>query len=142
MGDTVKENIIAILGYTPADQADMDLKVDKVQGYGLSSNDYTTEEKQKLASLSPSQGSESAIETIKVNGTTIIPVNKTVDISVPTTLSGLSSDTTHRTVTDSEKNTWNEKQNTISDLNTIRSGAALGATALQSFTETDPTVPS
>ncbi len=30
------------------------------------------------------------------------------------------------------------KQNTISDLETIRSGAALGATALQSFTETDP----
>lgn len=33
------------------------------------------------------------------------------------------------------------KQDVISDLATIRSGAALGATALQSFTETDPTVP-
>lgn len=33
------------------------------------------------------------------------------------------------------------KQDTISDLATIRSGAALGATALQSYTETDPTVP-
>ena len=30
------------------------------------------------------------------------------------------------------------KQDTISDLATIRSGAALGATALQSYTETDP----
>lgn len=30
------------------------------------------------------------------------------------------------------------KQSTISDLATIRSGAALGATALQSYTETDP----
>lgn len=30
------------------------------------------------------------------------------------------------------------KQDTISDLNTIRSGAAKGATALQSYTETDP----
>ena len=30
------------------------------------------------------------------------------------------------------------KQDTIADLNTIRSGAALGATALQSYTETDP----
>ena len=30
------------------------------------------------------------------------------------------------------------KQNTISDLETIRSGAAKGATALQSYTETDP----
>lgn len=35
----------------------------------------------------------------------------------------------------------NTKQDTISDLDTIRSGAQLGSTALQSFTETDPTVP-
>jgi hypothetical protein len=33
------------------------------------------------------------------------------------------------------------KQDIISDLATIRSGAALGATALQSYTESDPTVP-
>lgn len=34
------------------------------------------------------------------------------------------------------------KEDAISDLADIRSGAALGATALQSFTESDPTVPS
>lgn len=34
------------------------------------------------------------------------------------------------------------KQDVIADLSDIRSGAALGATALQSYTETDPTVPS
>lgn len=34
------------------------------------------------------------------------------------------------------------KQDSISDLATIRAGASAGATALQSFTETDPTVPS
>lgn len=33
------------------------------------------------------------------------------------------------------------KQDKITDLETIRSGAAKGATALQSYTETDPTVP-
>lgn len=33
-------------------------------------------------------------------------------------------------------------QETIDDLDDIRAGAALGATALQSYTETDPTVPS
>lgn len=33
------------------------------------------------------------------------------------------------------------KQDAIADLSDIRAGAALGATALQSFTETDPTVP-
>ena len=36
------------------------------------------------------------------------------------------------------QNALNNKQNTISDLDTIRSGASLGATALQSYTETDP----
>ena len=44
-------------------------------------------------------------------------------------------------VTAVEKATWNNKQNAISDLDDIRSGAAKGATALQSYTETDPTVP-
>ena len=34
------------------------------------------------------------------------------------------------------------KQDVISDIATIRTGAAKGATALQSYTETDPTVPS
>ena len=49
--------------------------------------------------------------------------------------------TTNKMVTAVEKATWNNKQNAISDLDDIRSGAAKGATALQSYTETDPTVP-
>lgn len=40
-------------------------------------------------------------------------------------------DATHRAVSDTEKSTWNGKQDTISDISTIRSGAAAGATALQ-----------
>lgn len=40
-------------------------------------------------------------------------------------------DASHRAVSDTEKSTWNGKQDTISDLSTIRSGAAAGATALQ-----------
>lgn len=51
--------------------------------------------------------------------------------SVPTSLSQLSEDTTHRLVTDAEKSTWNTKQSAISDIAAIRSGAALGATAVQ-----------
>lgn len=61
--------------------------------------------------------------------------------SIPSDLADMADDATHRLVTDTEKNTWNGKQNVISDLSAIRSGAALGATALQSYTETDPTVP-
>ena len=44
-------------------------------------------------------------------------------------------------ITDASIEYWNEKQEYIPDLETIRDGAALGATALQSFIETDPTVP-
>lgn len=51
--------------------------------------------------------------------------------SVPTKLSQLEGDSTHRTVTDAEKTTWGNKQNAISDLNSIRSGAEAGSTALQ-----------
>ena len=40
-------------------------------------------------------------------------------------------DASHRAVSDTEKDTWNGKQNAISDLATIRSGAAAGATAVQ-----------
>ena len=60
--------------------------------------------------------------------------------TIPSELSQLSEDTTHRVVTDTEKNTWNGKQDAINDLSEIRSGAQAGATAVQ--TETDPTVPS
>lgn len=49
---------------------------------------------------------------------------------------------TAASITSADVSAWNEKQDAISDLSDIRSGAALGATALQSYTETDPTVPS
>lgn len=43
-------------------------------------------------------------------------------------------------ITQTDVNNWNSKQDAINDLDVIRAGAALGATAVQ--TETDPTVPS
>lgn len=46
-------------------------------------------------------------------------------------------DASHRAVSDTEKDTWNSKQNAISDLATIRSGAAAGATAVQPSTMED-----
>ena len=46
--------------------------------------------------------------------------------------------TTNKVVTASEKSAWNGKQDAIADLDDIRSGASLGATALQSYNETDP----
>lgn len=58
-------------------------------------------------------GDTNVIEVVKVNGTALTPdANKAVDIPVPTALSGLTDDSTHRVVTDTEKSTWNGKAET------------------------------
>ena len=49
------------------------------------------------------------LDGVKVNGVAQTVTDKKVDISVPTALSQLSADATHRVVTDSEKTTWNGK---------------------------------
>ena len=57
-------------------------KVDKVTGKGLSTNDYTTTEKDKLAGIAA--GAEvNKIDSIKVNGTAQTITNKVVDITIP-----------------------------------------------------------
>ena len=70
-------------------------KVDKVPGKGLSTNDYDDTEKAKVAGA----------YTKPANG---IPASDLEDGAIPTALSQLSDDSTHRVVTDSEKNRWNE----------------------------------
>lgn len=58
-------------------------KVDKVDGKGLSTNDYTTAEKTKLSGIDT--GAEvNVVETIKVNGTALEVTSKAVNITVPT----------------------------------------------------------
>ena len=89
-----------------ATNTDLALKVDKITGKQLSTEDYTTAEKNKLASLG-----NSAVNS--VNGQT-----GDVVLSIPDQLSDLTDDSTHRTVTDTEKAIWNNK--------------------LSSYTETDP----
>lgn len=87
------------------------------------------------------------IDVIKRNGTALPIADKAVDISVPTKLSELSADSTHRVVTDTEKSTWNGKGTYSkpsggipkSDLDSSVQGSLSKAdSALQSFTETDP----
>ena len=65
-------------------------KVDKVSGKGLSTNDYTTAEKTKLAGIA--EGAEvNEIEGIKVNGSTVNPDNnKVVSITIPTSAADVS----------------------------------------------------
>lgn len=109
-------------------------KVDAVSGKQLSTEDFTTAEKTKLANITAG-AQTNTIETVKVNGSALTPdSNKAVDIAVPTSLSQLSADETHRLVTDTEKATWNGKQDAIDNLQTIRDGAAAGATAIQPAT--------
>ena len=59
----------------------LDGKVDKVEGKGLSTNDYTTAEKEKLASIAAS-AQTNVIESVKVNGTVLSVADKAVDILV------------------------------------------------------------
>jgi len=66
-------------------------KVDKENGKGLSSNDYTATEKTKLAGVS-SGAQVNVIEGIQKNGTSITPTNKIVNISVPTAMTDLTND--------------------------------------------------
>lgn len=61
----------------------LDNKVDKVEGKQLSTNDYTTEEKNKLNGIEP-QAQVNLIEHIILNETEIIPNNeKTIDLQIP-----------------------------------------------------------
>lgn len=64
-------------------QGNIDKKVDKVEGKGLSTNDYTTDEKTKLEGIA-SGAQANVIETVKVNGVALTPADKAVDVTVPT----------------------------------------------------------
>ena len=66
-------------------------KVDKVSGKGLSTNDYTTAEKNKLSGIATG-AQVNVIESVKVNGTAQTITSKAVDITVPTALSDLTND--------------------------------------------------
>lgn len=58
-------------------------KVDKETGKGLSSNDYTSNEKTKLANIA-SGAQVNVLEGIQKNGQTVTITNKIANISIPT----------------------------------------------------------
>ncbi len=82
-----------------AAQSALDTKVDKVTGKGLSTNDYTTEEKTKLAGIETGAN------------------NYVHPASHPATM--ITEDTAHRFVSDTEKAAWNGKL----DAGNIKAGA-------------------
>ena len=78
----------------------IDKKVGEEQGKGLSTNDYTDAAKAKVDAIPANP---------KYTDTTydLTPYAKTTDL--PKNLSELADDETHRTVTDTEKTSWNSK---------------------------------
>ena len=72
LGNTVKDiaNVEDLAGY-----------VQKVSGKGLSSNDYTSAEKTKLAGIA-SSAQVNVIESVKVNGSALAVANKAVNIDL------------------------------------------------------------
>lgn len=159
---------------TPEVQAILDsvqFKQDKVEGKGLTTNDFTDAYKAKLEALGIHSGTTAYWDSVsytpaagelviytdyqskEVDGKTVyIPGIKVgsgngyvqdlafiSEAQSAALIAHIQDLTIH--VTSSEKAFWNDKQDTITDLADIRAGAALGATALQSFTEADPTVP-
>lgn len=72
----IKEKLAA-----KADATALDNKVDKVSGKGLSTNDYTTAEKNKLNGIATG-AQVNVIETVKVNGTALTPTSKAVNIDL------------------------------------------------------------
>lgn len=125
--NTQKTSILSTL--INAIRTSINNKVDKETGKGLSTNDYTTTEKNKLNGIQA--GAEKNVVT-SVNGQTgSITLDLGTDYTHPTThpASMIVEDATHRFVTDTEKNTWNNKQNTLTaGTNVSISGNTISAT--------------
>ena len=76
-------------------------KVDKEEGKQLSTNDYTTEDKSKLAGIA-SGAQANVIENVQLNGSSITPSDKTVNVQVSKSTVGLGNVTNDAQVKRSE----------------------------------------
>lgn len=77
----------------------LNTKVDKVDGKGLSTNDYTSDEKTKLANIAAG-AQVNVLEGIQKNGTNVTITNKIANITVPTSTSDLTNDSGFITTAD------------------------------------------
>lgn len=69
-------------------------KVDKIDGKGLSTSDFTAEEKAKLANVAAG-AQVNVLEGIQKNGTNVTITNKIANISVPTKTSDITNDSNY-----------------------------------------------
>lgn len=71
--------------------------VKKETGKGLSTNDYTNDEKSKLSGIA--EGAQvNVLEGVKVNGVALTATDKAVDVTVPTKVSDLTNDAKYITL--------------------------------------------
>ena len=129
-------------------------KVDKVDGKGLSSNDYTSDEKTKLANVAAG-AQVNVLEGIQKNGQTVTVTNKIANISVPTATSDLTNDSnfavdanythTDNNYTTAEKNKLSaiEASADVNVIETVKvNGSALTPDANKAVDVTVPTATS
>ena len=87
---------------------ELDKKVDKVDGKGLSANDLTNELKgnydaayaHSQVAHAPADAQANVIESVKVNGAALTVAGKAVDITVPTKVSELTNDVPYLVASD------------------------------------------
>ena len=129
------------LGAVITAHQDISGKVDKVAGKQLSTEDFTSSLKAKLEGLSNYDDStiSSAVNNLQQSLNTLLNDNPNNAINsfneIIAFLDGVKDSEDLSGIISSIEGQIAKKQDTISDLATIRSGAALGATALQSYTE-------
>ena len=131
----VTETELTNKGY--ATTAALNDKVDKVSGKGLSTNDFTTALKNKLEGLSNYDDTaiNSAVTTLRSDFDKLVSGDSTTAIKtfneIIAFLDGIADSESLDSIISSIEQQIAGKQATISDLATIRSGAALGASAVQ-----------
>ena len=158
-GFATKEEVSLVDAKADTNAAEILNKVDKVDGKGLSTNDYTDADKDKVGkALTEHQSlgnyyTKEEVDSKVAQGGTFDPtayynkhdVDALVDGKVDK-VEGKQLSSNDYTDDDkakvaaalTEHQDISGKQDVITDLEAIRSGAAKGATALQSYTESDP----
>lgn len=112
-------------------KAELAKKVDAVSGKVLSTNDYTTAEKNKLAGIAAG-AQVNAITTVKVNGTALTPdTNKAVDVTVPTKTSQLTNDSGFQNATQVKATVTGQGYQTQSQVQSLINSAVGNATSIR-----------
>lgn len=112
-------------------KAELAKKVDAVSGKVLSTNDYTTAEKNKLAGIAAG-AQVNAITTVKVNGRALTPdTNKAVDVTVPTKTSQLTNDSDFQNATQVKATVTGQGYQTQSQVQLLINSAVGNVTSIR-----------